>query len=590
MEAKSAKALDKNVLNLKRKRAIQHAAYLNGASRSVLPYLSSFMSPTNKFVKQRRLGRSKSKLTKHGNLSLIRYYLNYKKTGRPERLMFYQNGEWMDFPKDILDLVKKDLYVKKAAVEIELNDHHLVLDFLHMYQMDLKTGLQQPIAWIDEKGCCFFPEVVAVSDEELYDFCKQEGEKCHDSSFADPYKSNEIKLHLDIEINGENNSKLGECSGESNALVKHIQVDAKKAVSQCDVEDSSNKKVDGNFGKAIEQNQNIVFNGSTDFVNIKLELDTVKQMFMKGMSDFGSTAIIGIYHCSSPFMQARLELFEKQALITKKCRGDANVRYAWLPSSKGESSTMVNYGLGHCGLSASKCTYGIGVHLAAASCPYASASYCDVDENGVQRLVLCRVIMGNMELLRSGSRQFHPSSSGYDSGVDDIQSPRFCVVWNMNINTHIYPEFIVSFKVSSDSEGQLRGSVHRNNAPEVNMAGQSPQGLLHSSPVDVSLLNCGTPQGKATIVVDSMPKAPKYPCMSFPMLFAAIKDQIPSKDMEHVILHYQTFRAKKITREDFVSKLRLVVGDTLIRDTVTRLKDEVPMFFALFGFAMVMIP
>ncbi|KAE9613328.1 putative WWE domain, poly(ADP-ribose) polymerase, catalytic domain, RST domain of plant [Lupinus albus] len=578
METKSAKALDRNVLNVKRKRAIQYATYLNGASRSVLPYLSPFMSPKDKFVKQRRLGGSKSKLTKHGNLSLIRYYLNYKKTGRPERLMFYQNGEWMDFPKDVLDSVKKDLHVKKAAVEIELNGHHLVLDFLHMYQMDLKTGFQKPIAWIDEKGCCFFPEVVAVSDEEFHDFCKQEGEKCHYSLFQDPYKSNEIKLHLDIEINGEDNSKLRDCSGESNVLVKHIQVDTKEAVSQYDVEveDSSTKKGYGNVGKTVEQNQNIVFNGSTEFLNRELELDTVKQLFLKGMSDFGSADIVDIYHCSSPMMQARLELFEKQALITKKCRGDSNVRYAWLASSKGESSTMVNYGLGHCGLFASKCTYGIGVHLAAASCPYASASYCDVDENGVQCLVLCRVIMGNMEVLRPGSRQFHPSSVGYDSGVDDIQSPTFCVVWNMNINTHIYPEFIVSFKVSSDSEGQLRGSVYRNNASEVNMTGQCPQGLLHSSPVDISLLNCGVPQGKATNVVNSMPKAPNSPWMSFPMLLAAIKDQIPPKDMEHVILHYQTFMAKKITLEDFGSKLRLIVGDNIIRDMVTRLRNKIP--------------
>ena len=61
--------------------------------------------------------------------------------------------------------------------------------------------------------------------------------------------------------------------------------------------------------------------------------------------------------------------------------------------------------------------------------------------------------MGNMELVRPGSRQFQPNSSDYDSGVDDVQSPRYYIVWNMNMNTHIYPEFVVSFKVSSDVEG-----------------------------------------------------------------------------------------------------------------------------------------
>jgi hypothetical protein len=82
-----------------------------------------------------------------------------------------------------------------------------------------------------------------------------------------------------------------------------------------------------------------------------------------------------------------------------------------------------------------------------------SAPYCDVDENGIKHLVLCRVIMGNMELLRPGSDQLRPSDCKYDNGVDDIQYPKYYVVWNMNINTHIYPEFVVSFKAPLDAEG-----------------------------------------------------------------------------------------------------------------------------------------
>lgn len=84
-----------------------------------------------------------------------------------------------------------------------------------------------------------------------------------------------------------------------------------------------------------------------------------------------------------------------------------------------------------------------------------SVRYCDVDENGVRHLALCRVIMGNMEILQPGTGQFHPSSCEYDNGVDSIECPRYYVVWNMNMNTHIYPEFVVSFKVSSDAEGDI---------------------------------------------------------------------------------------------------------------------------------------
>lgn len=83
-----------------------------------------------------------------------------------------------------------------------------------------------------------------------------------------------------------------------------------------------------------------------------------------------------------------------------------------------------------------------------------SAKFCDVDENGVQHLVLCRVIMGNMEVVRSGSRQSLPGCKDYDSGVDDLQNPSIYIVWTMNMNTHIYPEFVVSFKISSNIEGE----------------------------------------------------------------------------------------------------------------------------------------
>ena len=63
--------------------------------------------------------------------------------------------------------------------------------------------------------------------------------------------------------------------------------------------------------------------------------------------------------------------------------------------------------------------------------------------------------MGNMELLQPGSWQFHPSSENFDSGVDDLENPREYIVWNMNMNTHIHPEFVVSFKISSTTEGDM---------------------------------------------------------------------------------------------------------------------------------------
>ncbi|MED6205951.1 hypothetical protein PIB30_022397 [Stylosanthes scabra] len=544
MEGKTAKALDRVALHMKRKRATRYDAHLNRAS---LP-LHQWSSSTSKVAKRMRSGQCKSKMTNGGTHmgQLLRvYYLNYKKTGRPERVMFYKNGDWLDFPKDVVDLVKKDLEVKKATVEVQSNGHHLVLDFLHMYQMDLKTGLQQPLAWIDEHGCCFFPEIL-----------KQEGVS---SNVPD-----EIKLHLEIAIKESDDSKTMEHSGESNAgesnaLVKSIRIDA---IEQNDVEfeDSINNMDCRNVGEAIEQKEDLGLGDYTDSVYGKLDLDTVQTMFLKGMVSSGiDNDIVEIYRCSSATRQARLELFQMQAEITKKTRGDANIQYAWLALSKNELSTMMQYGLGHCGLSLSKCKYAVGVHLAAASCPYASARYCDVDENGNSHLVLCRVIMGNMELLPPGGRQFRASSGEYDNGVDDILHPTYYIIWNMNMNSHIYPEFIVSFKVATNIQGN-RGN------PGVNVfaAGQHDHSQPESSTID---------NGKAVHAASLVPKSPWMP---FPALFAAIKSSVPPSTMDVIEGDYEQFKKKQISRDAFIQRLRLIAGDNLLRTTVHKLQYQIP--------------
>ncbi|PON85415.1 Poly(ADP-ribose) polymerase, catalytic domain containing protein, partial [Trema orientale] len=69
--------------------------------------------------------------------------------------------------------------------------------------------------------------------------------------------------------------------------------------------------------------------------------------------------------------------------------------------------------------------------------------YCVADRNGIQHMVLCRVILGNIETIDPGSEQFHPSSEDFESGANDFHNSRFYTVWTMNMNTHIYPEFVV---------------------------------------------------------------------------------------------------------------------------------------------------
>lgn len=69
-----------------------------------------------------------------------------------------------------------------------------------------------------------------------------------------------------------------------------------------------------------------------------------------------------------------------------------------------------------------------------------------MDRDGLRHLLLCRVILGKPELVHPGSEQFHPISEDFDSGVDSLSSPKKYIVWSTHMNTHVLPEYVVSFR------------------------------------------------------------------------------------------------------------------------------------------------
>ncbi|KAJ8561181.1 hypothetical protein K7X08_027371 [Anisodus acutangulus] len=566
MESKFGKVLDRSrniVVDLKRKRAARCGTHLFGATHMILPVRSSLDSSIHSLGKRRKLNGSKIRCgggSSHQRKSLLRYYLNFRKTGLPQRLMYYQKGQWTDFPEDIVSLAKQDLRIKKSATEVAFNGKNYVIDFFHMMLLDLKSGLQQPIAWIDEAGKCFFPEVFASRDE-LHECCHCEENDCTDVD-SETEGSNDLEMRLEIEINGANVSSLKESSGESNAMVEQVNYYHKPAAKNCNakvgdncVSMSATKAKDGSVENAV---------GSYNFMWEHLDHDAVGEMFLKGISSPASANIIELQRISSTFVEVRKELFQKQVEITRKQRGDAPLSYAWLPSSKGMLSSIMKYGLANYDPSKTKSKYGVGVHLFPANCTETSAEYSDVDENGVRYMILCRVIMGNMELVCPGSKQFHPSSEDFDNGVDNLENPKCYVVWNMNMSTHIFAEYIVSFKFSPDAEGYLVGN---------------------KSPIDVSAVSsCQGPvdqgndcyQNSLGLASKKAARTPKSPWMPFPMLFAAISKKVRQEDMDLINSNYELFKGKKINRDEFVRKLRLIVGDTLLRSTITSLQCKVP--------------
>ncbi|MCD9644123.1 hypothetical protein HAX54_032107 [Datura stramonium] len=561
MEPKWVGVLDdgrRTVVGSKRKVVSQNLAHLFRASSEELSIQSNCDS---KLGKRKRTVDCKSNCHSHLRKSVLKNYLNFMRSRLPQRVLFYQNGEWTDFPQDIILIVKEDFRAKKAVIEVKVCDFHIMLDILYMVQVDLVNGSQRPIAWIDEAGSCFFPELCLIS-------CEMHGNFATQSKRTEEFMTNEldrvtdIKLQLEIDLNGLDNGNLEECVEESNIGFKRTKVNPLKD----NQEFADDKKSDAKMELVAEskQNQEIM---SPDLVgSLKLvDAESVKNMFIMGMNVIPNVDEIKITKCSSNYLRNRLELFEKQVEMMQNHRGNANVRYAWLAASKDLISTITNYSLAHEGHK-DKTKLGVGIHLSALHCASKSAINCDVDENGVRYMVFARVILGNVEPLLCGSEQCHPSDEKYDSGVDDLENPTHYVVWNMNMHTHIYPEFVVSFRIPPGAEGP-----HFGNDSRIYVSGVSTG---RWGPVNQGSHCHQISMGK--LALEKAARTPKSPWMPFSLLVDAISNKVTADNMSLVISNFELFKSKKICRDEFVRRLRLIVGDTLLRSIITSFQCKVP--------------
>lgn len=71
------------------------------------------------------------------------------------------------------------------------------------------------------------------------------------------------------------------------------------------------------------------------------------------------------------------------------------------------------------------------------------------DDDGMRHILLCRVILGKVEIVQRGSKQFHPSCDKFQTGVDSFEFPTKLIVWSAHINTHVLPEYVISFKTDN---------------------------------------------------------------------------------------------------------------------------------------------
>ena len=184
---KNTKAIDdnkkvKDTVNLKRKRAIQYAAYMAAFAASRRESDASPRQPVKRIKTEVQKCSShefehcseKVVLQDCGNCHkkcfeklVLLNHDNFRKSSVPMRVMYFCEGEWNDFPVNTLVPLKQAFQAGKSVADVSIDSSSCLVDFLRMVMIDLKYGTQRSIAWIDENDKCFSPTYVVKGNNRF---------------------------------------------------------------------------------------------------------------------------------------------------------------------------------------------------------------------------------------------------------------------------------------------------------------------------------------------------------------------------------------------------------------------------------------
>jgi len=221
--------------------------------------------------------------------------------------MYYRQGSWHNFPKKIMKSLIEEFSGNKSSVVSVMDDEPLLIDFLSMTMVNLKSRKQRSVAWVDDTEKCFSPSLFL--DEEIDDMAKGES-------------ANVQRTVQGIMLDKDKNAPP--------EVVTQVVLDSSSSVPhKLSNADILRKKI-----TAVER-------GNKDFL-------FVQDLFLSGMGPFATpNNILRVYCYSSNDItaQCRLEAFERQIRSTKEKCGDANVRYGWLGSRKNDIVRILINGL-----------------------------------------------------------------------------------------------------------------------------------------------------------------------------------------------------------------------------------------------------
>ncbi|KAF5193914.1 Inactive poly [ADP-ribose] polymerase RCD1 [Thalictrum thalictroides] len=282
----------------------------------------------------------------------------------------------------------------------------------------------------------------------------------------------------------------------------------------------------------------------------------IERAFVMGMGSVGKhISVVSIHKnlFSGLSGHARLQSFRIfSEMTTKKCQSNSgNVRFAWYGTTKDGVNRIINHGFIHSGNSENNGLHGHGIYLSPHVNPLDSALSATKDEDGLKHILLCRVIMGNMEEIRPGSNQSHPSSKVFDSGVDNLLSPKKYIVWTTNMNTHILPEYVVSFK-----------------AP-CGLGVFSPQ-VPMDRPKSLPQVPMERPKSLPQVPMER----PKSPWMAFPTLISVLSNFLPLNTIKLIQKYHFEYQEKKLSRQHLILNVRRIVGDKLLISVIKSFREK----------------
>lgn len=232
---------------------------------------------------------------------LLQNHGNFERSGIPSRVMFYRGGTWTDYPSRVVDSLRSGFSGRKSVLDLAIEGSSYVFDFLRMLQIDTSTGHRRSIAWIDDRGHCFFPK---------------EFDEFDSSAMARPEIEIEIRVICDSER--KSGKRLREF-GESKEV-------------------TSKRSCVRGWPNVIE----LLGGGNGGFARFR---DAVSVEIRKVCPGAAITAIHGCTRVGL-LEKARHAVFSNRVQMIKSARGTANVVRAWFSASREDILGILAHGFG----------------------------------------------------------------------------------------------------------------------------------------------------------------------------------------------------------------------------------------------------